>query len=65
MFQMKKQEFRRTKLMEIRNLPYEFKVVVLKMLNEDGRKIGEYNEKFNKELKIYIYKEESNRVEAQ
>jgi len=30
-----------------------------------GRKIGEYNEKFNKELKIYIYKEESNRVEAQ
>ena len=32
MFNMKKQEFRRTKLMEIRNLPYEFKVVILKML---------------------------------
>lgn len=40
--------------MEIRNLPDEFKVVILKMLNEDGRRMGEYNEEFNKELKIYI-----------
>ena len=37
--------------MEIRNLlNKEFKVVIIKLLNELGRRMDEYNETFNKEL---------------
>lgn len=39
------------KRQEIRKLSDEFKVVIIKMLNELGRRVDEYNEKFNKELK--------------
>ena len=49
------------KRVAINNLPNkEFKVIVIKLLNELRRKMDEHSEKFNKELKIY--KEEPKRA---
>ena len=54
MFQMKEQDKspeEELSKVEISNLPdKEFKVMIIKMLNELGRRMNEHSDKFNKEL---------------
>lgn len=51
MFQMKKKDktIKELNQADISN-PLEFKVMILNMLKEFGRRLDKYNEKFNKEL---------------
>ena len=50
--------------MEISNLPdKEFKVMIIKMLNELGRRMDKHSENFNEELEYTKKKTNSQRIQ--
>lgn len=48
--QRARQNLRRTKQSEANPCDKDFKVIIIKMLNKLGRRMGEHSETFNKEL---------------